>query len=150
MKVILLADVKGSGRADDVVTVSDGYARNVLLKKGLAIEATDKNIRQLERKRARKEAEYEENRKKALAMKEILEKDGLRVEARGGETGKLFGAVTSQEIAAALEEQMGIQVDRKKIELDNPIKTSGDHEITIKLFYDISARQRLTVELKKG
>lgn len=150
MKVILLTDVKGSGKADDVVEVSDGYARNVLLKKNMAVEATDKNLKQLERRKEREKAEFEANRKKALELKEQLEKTGITLYAKGGEKGKLFGSVTSQEIAAAIKEQMGIEVDKKKIVLENPIKSSGRHLITIKLFYDINAKTGLNVEVKRG
>ena len=139
MKVILLADVKGSGKAGDVVNVSDGYARNMLFKKDLAVEATEKNLKALEKKKAKEQEEYEENKKNAIELRNELEHATVVLKAKGGEGGKLFGSVTSQDIADAIKEQTGIDVDKKKITIDDHIKTTGRHKVHIKLFYEISA-----------
>ena len=118
MIVILMKDVKGSGKAGDVVKVSDGYARNMLLPKGLA---------------------------KEMAAK--LEKITLKIESKGGDSGKLFGSITSKDIAEALEKQEGMKIDKKKIEMKTPIKQAGETEVTLKLFTEISAQLKVSVTI---
>ena len=126
MVVILLKDVKGTGKAGDVVKVSDGYARNMLIPKGLAKEATQGNVRNLEKQKAI--AEEKRAIEKAAAQKkaEELEKITLIVKSKGGENGKLFGSVTSMDIAKALQEQEGITIDKKKIVLPEAIKAYAE------------------------
>ena len=129
MKVILLKDVKGSGKAGDIVKVSDGYARNMLIPKGLAKEATQGNIKTLEK------------------QKEKMETLTVDIVTKGGEGGRLFGSVTSKDIADALKEQHGIEVDKKKVVLDNPIKEVGVKEVTVKLFQEVSAKLKVNVSV---
>ncbi len=145
MKVILQQDVKGTGKAGDVVNVSDGYARNMLFKKNLAIEATDRNLKVLEKKKEKEKEQYEADKKAALELKDKLEKGTVTLKAKGGENGKLFGSVTSQDIADAIGEQAGIEVDKKKITLDEHIKTAGIYAVQIKLFHEVSAKVRINV-----
>lgn len=145
MDVILLKDVKGTGKAGQIVKVSDGYARNMLFPRGLAKEATQGNVKTLERqkeaaaeKRAAQKAEAQEQAKK-------LEEVTLTIKAKGGDNGKLFGSITTKDIAEALEKQEKIKVDKKKIVLDNPIKTAGEKEVVVKLFEEVSAKLKVTV-----
>lgn len=145
MIVILMKDVKGTGKAGEVVKVSDGYARNMLLPRGLAKEASDGNIRNLEKQKeiaAEKRAEQ-----KAAAQKtaEKLENVTLEIKTKGGESGKLFGSITSKDIADALEKQENIKVDKKKIEMSSPIKQAGQSTVTIKLFTEVSAELKVNV-----
>jgi len=145
MVVILLKDVKGTGKAGEVVKVSDGYARNMLLPKGLAKEATEGNVRSLEKQKeiaAEKKAAQKEAAKQQAAK---LEEVTVTIKAKGGDNGKLFGSITTKDIAAALEKQENIKVDKKKIVLDNPIKTTGDTEVVVKLFEEVSAKLKVTV-----
>ena len=114
MIVILMKDVKGAGKAGDVVKVSDGYARNMLLPKGLAKEATEGNIRSLEKQKAIAAEKHEEQKAAAKALAEKLEKITLEIKTKGGETGKLFGSITSKDIAEALEKQENVKIDKKK------------------------------------
>lgn len=145
MIVILTKDVKGTGKAGEVVKVSDGYARNMLLPKGLAKEATEGNVRNLEKQKAIA-AEKLEAQKEA-AKKQAEEMSGMTVviKSKGGENGKLFGSITSKDIAEALEKQENIKVDKKKIDLPAPIKQTGDTEVTVKLFPEVSATLKVTV-----
>ena len=133
MIVILMKDVKGSGKAGDVVKVSDGYARNMLLPKGLAKEATEGNIRSLEKQKAIAVEKLEEQKAAAKEMAAKLEKITLKIESKGGDSGKLFGSITSKDIAEALEKQEGMKIDKKKIEMKTPIKQAGETEVTLKL-----------------
>ena len=138
MKVILKQDVKGKGKKGQMIEVAEGYARNFLLPKGLAVPATTdamNTMRLQEKARARAEAEAKAN---AAAVVEQLKSCQVRISARGGEGGKLFGAVTSKEISAALQEQYQVELDSKKLVLDEPIKAFGAYEIKAKLGYEIS------------
>ena len=145
MVVILLKDVKGTGKAGDVVKVSDGYARNMLIPKGLAKEATQGNVRNLEKQKAIAEEKRAEEKAAAQKRAEELEKITLIVKSKGGENGKLFGSVTSMDIAKALQEQEGITIDKKKIDIPGPIKQAGKSQAVIKLYQDVSAK--ITVEV---
>jgi len=145
MIVILLKDVKGIGKAGEVVKVSDGHARNLLLPKGLATEATEGNVRNLEKQKAIQEA----NRQKELAeARELAGKiAGLKVTivTKGGEGGRLFGSITTKDIADALAEQHKITIDKRKFVLENPIKHTGDFEIDIKIYTEVTAKLKVTV-----
>lgn len=145
MIVILTKDVKGSGKAGDVVKVNDGYARNMLIPKGLAREATQGNVRSLEKQKAIAEEKREEERDVAGKQAAELEKITLVVKSKGGENGKLFGSITSMDIAKALEEQEGISIDKKKIEMPGPIKQTGNTQVTVKLFPEVSAKIKVKV-----
>ena len=144
MKVILLNNVQGSGKAGDVVKVSDGYARNMLIPRGLAMEATPQNLKQLEKKKEALAKKFADDKTKALYMKEDLEKAVVNIKAKAGENGKVFGSVTSKDIADALKE-MGCEVDKKKIQLDAPIKTTGVTEVAVKLFTEVTAKVKVNV-----
>ena len=145
MIVILMKDVKGAGKAGDVVKVSDGYARNMLLPKGLAKEATEGNIRSLEKQKAIAAEKHEEQKAAAKALAEKLEKITLEIKTKGGETGKLFGSITSKDIAEALEKQENVKIDKKKIELTSPIKQTGNTQVDVKLFPEVSAVLKVSV-----
>ena len=145
MIVILLQDVKGKGKAGDVVKVSDGYARNMLLPKGLAKEATQGNVRNLEKQKAIAEEKREEQKAKAMRQAEELSKITLNIKSKGGENGKLFGSITGKDIAEALEAQENIKIDKKKIDMPGPIKQTGTETVTIKLFQDVSAKLKVKV-----
>ena len=138
MKVILQQDVKGQGKKGDLINVSDGYARNYLFPRKLATLATESNMAEL---RQREKVQRERAaREKALA-KEAAEKLAsavVTVRARGGEGGKLFGSVTTKEIAEALAEQTGIQVDKRNIEQEEPIKAFGSYEMKCRFGYEIA------------
>ena len=148
MKVILLQDVKGKGKKGQMLEVSDGYARNFMLPRKLAMEATPDAINTMRRndkaaadKAARERAEAMETAKK---LKELT----LVVTARGGGAGRLFGSVTNQEIADALKAKTGIALDKRKIVISDPIKNVGTYTVTCKLGYEISAP--LTVKIEEA
>ena len=147
MIVILTKDVKGTGKAGDIVKVSDGYARNMLLPKGLAKEATQGNVRNLEKQKELAAEKLKEQKAAAKKQAEKLENITVVVKSKGGENGKLFGSITSKDIAEALEKQEGIKVDKKKIELASPIKQTGDTQVTVKLFQEVSAVLKVTVTI---
>ena len=139
MKVILKQDVKGKGKKGQMVEVAEGYARNFLLPKGLAAPATTdamNTMRLQEKARARAEAEA---KARAAEVAEQLKNCQVKIPAKGGEGGKLFGAVTTKEIAAALQEQFGVELDSKKLVLDEPIKSFGAYQVKAKLGYEISS-----------
>ena len=145
MKVILKADVKGQGKKGEVITVSDGYARNFLFKNGLAEEATASGLNAV-----RLAAEAAEHRKAvekaaALELKKQLDQTTVTVKIKVGESGKLFGALNSQAISDALE-KMGITLDKKKIVIAEPIKALGRYTVTAKLYPEISAKLTVVVE----
>lgn len=148
MIVLLTKDVKGTGKAGDVVKVNDGYARNMLIPKGLAKEATQGNVRNLEKQKAIAAEKHAEQKAAAEEKAEALEKITLVVKTKGGENGKLFGSITSMDIAQALKEQEGLEINKKKIELPGPIKQAGDTEVTIKLYPEVSARIKVKVTVE--
>lgn len=133
MRVILLEDVKKLGQKGDVVNVADGYARNFLIPRGLAAEATQGRIKELDhmKKKQAEQKKKEEEDARSLGAR----MDGLKVDlsARVGDAGKLFGAISNKDIAEALKNQHGITVDKKKIVLDAPLKTLGEHNVVVKL-----------------
>lgn len=133
MQVILLEDVKKLGAKGEVVNVAEGYARNFLIPRGLAAEATQGRMRELDRQRQHKAAQKKKLEEEARELGRRM--DGLRVvmTARVGDAGKLFGAISNKDIAGALKQQHGLTVDKKKVVLDAPIKTLGEHEVTVKL-----------------
>ena len=144
MKVILLEDVRGSGKSGDVVNVSDGYARNMLIPRGLAVEATAQNIKQLEKKKEAMAKKFAEDKAAALELKKKLEEVTVEVRTKAGKDGKVFGSVTSKDIADALN-QMGFDIDKKKIQLDSPIKATGMTDVNVKLFTEISGKVKVNV-----
>ncbi|MDY6038517.1 MAG: 50S ribosomal protein L9 [Eubacterium sp.] len=137
MIVILKQDVKGTGKAGEVVKVNDGFARNMLLRKGLAIEATEGNIRSLEKQKALQLQKEKENKERAVKQAEELKSKKVVIKAKSGEGGKLFGSITSKDIADAMNSQLGMNVEKKKIELAGPLKQLGSYEVVIKLYQEI-------------
>jgi len=149
MKVILLKDVKGLGKAGAVANASDGYARNFLLPRKLAMEATPSNLKELERRRAEIEAQRAMDKAVAEDVKKKVEAaEPVVIESKAGEGGRLFGAITSKDIADAFYKVYKIELDRKKIVMDTPIKQAGPAEVEIKLFQGISAKLKINVEAK--
>ena len=146
MIVILKRDVKGTGKAGDVVKVSDGYARNMLLPKGYAEEATKNNVHSLEKAREKREEEERQARADAEKQAEAMKSMRVTIVTKAGEGGKLFGSITSKDIADALKEQHGIVVDKRKIVLDQPIKETGVTRVKIKIYPEIAAT--IPVEVK--
>ena len=145
MKIILLQDVRSLGKAGDIVKVSDGYARNLLFPKKLAKEATEGNIKALKNKQAEEAARQEEKKAEAEAMREELKDKKITLYAKGGDAGRLFGSVTNADIAEAVKNQTGFEIDKKKISIPEPIKTVGEHVADAKLFTDVSVRLNLDV-----
>lgn len=139
MKVILLEDVRGKGKKGEIIEVSDGYARNVLIKKKLGQEATAKSLNDLKLAQAHKQKVDAENLKEAQALASKMKEWKVETKIKAGEGGKVFGSVSSKEIAQAIEEQYGQQVDKKKIQMDEPIKSLGTHEVRIRLHPDVTA-----------
>ena len=146
MEVILKKDVKGTGKAGDIVKVSDGYARNRLIPSGQAVEATEANKRAIAREKARVAEIAAQNRADAQAFADGLNDKTIVIKTKVGDNGKLFGSITSMDIADAIKEQTGTIVDRKRIVLDKPIKEVCTEMIEIKLFQDISAKVKVVVE----
>ncbi|MGI6203862.1 MAG: 50S ribosomal protein L9 [Anaerovoracaceae bacterium] len=145
MIVILTQDVKGTGKAGDVVKVNDGYARNMLLPRGMAKEATKGNMKSLEKQKkvlAEKEAERKANAEK---LRDRLNEVTVEIRTKGGENGRLFGSITSRDIADSLKEQFDVNVDKKKIVLDSPIKETGEKTVSVKLYPEISADLKVNV-----
>ena len=146
MEVILKQDVKGTGKAGDVVKVSDGFARNKLIPGGLAVEATPANRKAIEREKAKAKEKYEADKAAALDLANQLADKIVVVKTKVGDNGRLFGAITSKEIASAITEQTGVDVDKRKIMLDKPIKETGVESVEIKLFQDIKAKVVVKIE----
>ena len=147
MKVILLQDVRALGKAGEIVKVNDGYARNMLFPKNLAKEATAGNIKALENKKAAEAEKKAEQKAEATKIKEALADEVITLKSKGGEGGRLFGAVTNVDIAAAIEAQKGFDIDKKKISIPSPIKTAGEHTAEIKLFTDVNVTVTVNVEI---
>ena len=145
MKVILLCDVKGQGKKQDIVNVSDGYARNFLFPKKLAMEATPGAAREVERKQAAERARETERRLAAEKKAASLRGKVINVTAKCGAQGRLYGSVTGAEIAEALKAQHGVDIDKRKIDLSEPIRTVGETEVIVKLYTEISAKMTVRV-----
>ena len=150
MKVILLADVKGAGKKEEIVNVSDGYARNFLFPKKLAVEATPGAAKEIERKKAAERKREMERRAEADKKAMSLRGKVITVKAKCGAQGRLYGSVTGQEIADALNAQYQVSVDKRKIDLPDPIRTVGESEVVVKLYPEISARMTVRVVAAEG
>lgn len=146
MKVILLTDVKNVGKKGQVVEVSDSYARNVLIKKKQGLEATGKNMNDLKLQKANDEKVAAQNLADARVLAEQIEKSSIVLKVKVGEGGKLFGSISTKEIAEAVKEQLNLEVDKKKIQLTNPIKSTGEMDVPIKLHTKVTARLKVHVE----
>lgn len=145
MKVILLQEVKKLGNPGEVKVVSDGYARNFLIPKGLAVEATPRALKDLETRKKTLERKEKEEKEKMAALAETLKNVQVTLKVRVGEGGKLFGSVTGKDIAKNLQEQ-GMNIDRRKIDLGEPIRGLGSYTVTLKLHPEISTEIEVIVE----
>lgn len=145
MKVILLQDVRSLGKKNEIVNVNDGYARNYILPKQLGIEATTKNLNELRLRAANMAKIAEEQKEAACALAGRLEAVTVTVPIKTGEGGKTFGSVSAKEISAALEEQHGFSIDRKKMVLKDPIKELGTFEVPVKLYPEVTAALKVSV-----
>ena len=148
MNVILLKDVKGTGKKGEVKEVSDGYARNFLINKGVAVEASQTNMKELDEKEKSKERkaliEYEE----AVLLGKQMEEINIQIEVKAGEGGRLFGSITSKEIAEQLKKQKNLDIDKRKILMDEPIRTLGSTFVEIKLHQKVTTKIRVDVKEK--
>lgn len=149
MKVILLEDVKALGKKGDLVDVNDGYARNCLLKKKLGIEATNKNINDLKLQKAHQDKVAAEQLQAAKDLAEEISKQSISLQMKLGEGGKAFGTISTKEIAAAVKDQLGHDLDKKKFSLDIPIKGIGNFTTKIKLHQKVTAELKVVVTEKK-
>ena len=147
MKVILLKDIQGTGKKDQIVEVSDGYGRNYLLPRKLAKEATAEAVNALEKSRGADRHREEVRRQEAEVKARELKGKVVQLEVKGGENGKLFGSVTTDQIAAALKAQHGVDIDKRRLELEEPIKSAGQYFVTLKLVAGISARMIVNVKV---
>jgi len=146
MKVILLADVKALGKKNDVVDVADGYAKNGLINKKLAVEATPKALNDLKLKKQNNEKVAAENLAAAKQLAEDLKDKTVTVKIKCGEGGKTFGSITGKEIAEESKKQLNLDVDKKKIVLAEPIKSVGSYDVTYKVHPEVSAVIKVKVE----
>lgn len=145
MKVILKVDLKGTGKAGELVNVSDGYGRNYLLPRNLAIEANNQNLNVLKTREQAAQHRLETERQNALETAKRLEGKTVKVFAKAGQNGRIFGSVTTKEIAEAIGRQFAAKVDRRRIVMDGDIKNYGTTQVEIKLFKGISAKMNVTV-----
>ena len=147
MKVILLQDIQGTGKKDQIVETSDGYARNYLLPRKLAREATPEALNALEKSRSADKHRQDVRRQEAEVRSRELKGKVVQLDVRGGENGKLFGAVTTDQIATALKEQHNLDIDKRKLELEEPIRSAGQFFVTLKFVAGISTRMIVNVKV---
>jgi len=145
MKVILQQDVKGTGKKGQVCEVADGYARNFLFPRKLAIEATQGNLQDIAHKKAAEQKRKDKEKEEALSLASKLNSLVVIVSSKTGEGGRLFGSITNKEIAEALQKQHGLTVDKRRLELKEPIKALGDYTIQAKLHPEVSAKVQVRV-----
>ena len=138
MKIILKQDIRGKGKKGQMIEAAEGYARNYLIPRGLAVEATADAVNTMNLQAKAKAKADAEAKAEALAIAEKLKSCQVKIAAKGGEGGKLFGAITGKEIAAALAEQFSLTIDGKKLVLEQPIKSFGRYEVKAKLGYEVS------------
>lgn len=148
MKVILLKDVKGLGKEGDLVNAKTGYARNFLFPKELAIEATPANLKAWKEEQKELEAKRQAEKEEALKVKEELEKISVEIKGKGGEGGRLFGSITSKDIAEALKKNHKLDIDRRKIELKDNIKTAGLTSVEVRVYPEITASLKVNVTIE--
>lgn len=146
MKVIVLKDTKNVGKKGDTIQVSDGYARNFLIPKGIVMEATASNVRELEKQKAIEAEKRATDKASAETLKAKLETLETEVVTKAGEGGRIFGSITGKDISDALKAQHGVEIDKKKIVLDAPIKQTGSYEIEAKLYHEISVKLKVNVK----
>lgn len=146
MQVILLEDVKSHGKKGEIVNVSDGYARNFILPKKLGVEATPKNLNDLKLQKAAEEKKQQEILAQAQALKTELEGKSVLLKIKAGEGGRTFGSVSTKEISAAVKEQLGHDIDKKKYVLNDPIRNMGSYTVPIKLHPKVTAELKVKVD----
>lgn len=147
MKVILLQDIKGTGKKDQILEISDGYARNYLLPRKLAREATAEAVNSVANAKSADKHREEVKRAEAEQMARDLKGKVVRLAVRGGENGKIYGSVTNDQIASAIKEQLKVDVDKRKIEVEEPIKNAGQHFFNLKLMAGVSTRLIVNVKI---
>ena len=148
MKVILMQDVKSLGKKGEIVNVNDGYARNFILPKKLGVEANGKNLNDLKLKKQNEEKVAQENLDAAKELAAKLGEGKVELKIKTGEGGKTFGSVSSKEIAVAVKEQMGIDIDKKKIDVP-AMKAAGEYEAVLKLFPEVTAKMKVIVNIEQ-
>nr|WP_307776162.1 50S ribosomal protein L9 [uncultured Cetobacterium sp.] len=144
LQVILTADVAGQGRKGDIINVSEGYAKNFLLKNNKGVVATPEELKKIENRKKREAKKAEDDRLKAVELKKVLEDKKLVITAKTGDNGKLFGAITNKEVSAEIKKVFNIDIDRKKIECT--IKSLGEHTAIVKLHTDVKAEVLVVVK----
>ncbi|MGB9812575.1 MAG: 50S ribosomal protein L9 [Thermovenabulum sp.] len=145
MKVILVQDVKNLGKKGDVVNVADGYARNFLFPRNLAIEASPGNIARLEQGKKAMENKKEKEKREAVELAKKIEKCTVTLKVKAGEQGKLYGSINTKDIAEGLKSQFNIDIDKRKIVLKEPIKSLGSYEVEVKIHPEVDAKFKLRV-----
>lgn len=148
MKVILLKDVKGLGKEGDLVNAKTGYARNFLFPKELAIEATPANLKSWKEEQKELEAKRKAEKEEALKVKERLEEITVEIKGKGGEGGRLFGSITSKDIGESLKKDHKVDIDRRKIELKDNIKTAGLTSVEVRVYPEITASLKVNVTIE--
>ncbi len=146
MEVILLEDVKSLGKKGEVVKVNDGYARNFILPKKLGVEKTDKAMHELKLQKAAEEKRQQEILEEAQALGKQIEAGSITLKIKGGEGGRTFGSVSTKEITVALKEQLKLDVDKKKLQLENPIRNFGTYHVPVRLHPKVTAEITVKVE----
>jgi len=150
MKVLFLVDVPSKGNAGEIKSINDGYARNFLIPRGLALAATPDVVRQAESTIRKKQAERELTREKLTQLREQIEGKQVRLEARVGAEDRLFGSITAADIAAELSRVVDAPVDKKQVVLDRPLRRRGEYEVTVRLAKDLESRITVTIEPAKA
>ena len=149
MKVILLKDVKGTGKKNEVKEVSDGYARNYLLPKKLAVPADNTNMKELNEKNKSKELKAQKEYEEAVELGKKMEDMSVTIYSKAGEGGRLFGSITSKDIADQLKKQHGVEVDKRKVSLDEPIRVLGSRFVEVKIHQKVTTKIRVDVKEKQ-
>ncbi len=148
MKVILQEDVKGKGKKGDLINVSDGYARNFLLPRQLAVEASQSNVNTLNQRKAAEKARKDKEIASAKELAEKISRITVTIKAKAGDNGKLFGSITSKDIADNLKTKHGINLDKRKILLNDSLKSLGTEEVEVKLYEGVTSKFKVNVELE--
>lgn len=146
MKIILIQDVKKLGKKGEIIEASDGYARNYILPQKLGIEANSKNLNDLKLQKMKEEKDAQKLLDEAKELAEKIGEQSVVVKMKAGEGGKVFGSVSAKEIAEAMKKQNGLEIDKKKIQLQEPIRSFGVHEVGVKLHPQVTATLRVKVE----
>lgn len=149
MKVILLKDVKGTGKKGEVKEVSDGYAKNFLLSKKIAVVADNTNVKELNEKNKSKELKAQKEYEEALELGKKMEDMDITIYSKAGDAGRLFGSITSKDVAEQLKKQHDIEVDKRKVLLDEPIRVLGSMFVEIKMHQKVTTKIRVDVKEKK-